>query len=159
MYYGGPAEVLWHASSRTNSSITHFITGRDPAGVKHPDDANKDLYDAWHGQKLLNKVSHGMGVEIIPFKFAAYNRVKQAMDFMGPDSNKADFDFISGSKMRDMASKGEELPTGFMSINGWKVLCEYYTNKKWLTRLIFVIKNVVTKIMIERYLKSIWPII
>jgi 3'-phosphoadenosine 5'-phosphosulfate synthase len=65
MYYGGPAEVLWHASSRTNSSITHFITGRDPAGVKHPDDANKDLYDAWHGQKLLNKVSHGMGVEII----------------------------------------------------------------------------------------------
>jgi len=130
MYYGGPAEVLWHASSRTNASITHFITGRDPAGVKHPDDANKDLYDAWHGQKLLNKVSQGMGVEIIPFKFAAYNKVKQAMDFMGPDSNKADFDFISGSRMREMASKGEELPTGFMSVNGWNVLCEYYKQKK-----------------------------
>jgi len=48
------------------------------------------------------------------------------MDFMGPDSNKADFDFISGSRMREMASKGEELPTGFMSVNGWNVLCEYY---------------------------------
>lgn len=37
MYYGGPTEVLWHASSRVNCGITHFITGRDPAGLKHPE--------------------------------------------------------------------------------------------------------------------------
>jgi 3'-phosphoadenosine 5'-phosphosulfate synthase len=53
MFYGGPTEVLWHASSRVGCGITHFITGRDPAGVKHPEDPSKDLYDVWHGQKLL----------------------------------------------------------------------------------------------------------
>jgi 3'-phosphoadenosine 5'-phosphosulfate synthase len=52
MYYSGPNEVLWHASSRVNAGITHFITGRDPAGMKHPE-LDEDLYDHWHGQKLL----------------------------------------------------------------------------------------------------------
>jgi 3'-phosphoadenosine 5'-phosphosulfate synthase len=53
MYYGGPTEVLWHASSRVNCGISHFITGRDPAGVKHPVLEGTDCYDVWHGQKLL----------------------------------------------------------------------------------------------------------
>ena len=127
MYYGGPTEVLWHASSRVNCGITHFITGRDPAGVKHPETGN-DLYDVWHGQKLLvhNKAML-KGVEVLPFKVAAYNRVNQKMEFFGgPGCNKGDFDFISGSKMRQMARDGETPPPGFMSPAGWEVLKAYY---------------------------------
>lgn len=52
MYYSGPNEVLWHASSRVNAGISHFITGRDPAGMAHPE-KDEDLYDHWHGQRLL----------------------------------------------------------------------------------------------------------
>jgi 3'-phosphoadenosine 5'-phosphosulfate synthase len=129
MYYGGPTEVLWHASSRVGCGITHFITGRDPAGVKHPD-GGKDCYDVWHGQKLLVHLKGLLnGVEVLPFKVAAYNKVAQEMQFMGlPGQNPADFDNISGSRMREMAKNNEPLPPGFMSVGGWKVLGDYYRN-------------------------------
>lgn len=130
MYYGGPTEVLWHASSRVGCGITHFITGRDPAGVKHPVQKDQDLYDPWHGQKLLVHMK-GMlnGVDVLPFKVAAYNTVNKRMEFFGgPGCKKEEFDFISGSRMRKMAKDGDALPPGFMSEGGWKVLSEYYKN-------------------------------
>jgi len=70
------------------------------------------------------------GVEVVPFKFAAYNKVNKAMEFFGPGCNKDDFEFISGSRMRKMAQDGESLPDGFMSPNGWTVLQEYYKSQK-----------------------------
>lgn len=128
MYYGGPTEVLWHASSRVNAGITHFITGRDPAGVAHPELKGKDCYDVWHGQKLLVHIKDMLNnVEICPFKVAAYNTKNKQMEFFGgPGCIKEDFEFISGSRMRNMAKDGEPLPEGFMSLKGWEVLVEYY---------------------------------
>jgi 3'-phosphoadenosine 5'-phosphosulfate synthase len=126
MYYAGPTEVLWHASSRTNCGITHFITGRDPAGMRHPE-ADKDLYDVWHGQKLLVHVKSLLNnVEVLPFKVAALHKEHQKMEFVGAGSNNADFDFISGTRMRTMAKNNENPPTGFMSQKGWDVLADYY---------------------------------
>ena len=128
MYYGGPTEVMWHGSSRVNCGITHFITGRDPAGVKHPEDSSKDLYDVWHGQKLLVNVKPMLnGVEVLPFKVAAYNKPNKRMEFFFPGkSSPEDFDFISGSRMRGMAKDNVTPPDGFMSPAGWKILAAYY---------------------------------
>jgi len=128
MYYGGPTEVLWHASSRVNCGISHFITGRDPAGVAHPTIKGQDCYDVWHGQKLLVHMKQMLnGVEVLPFKVAAYNKPNKKMEFFGgPGCNKEDFDFISGSRMRQMAKDGVTPPEGFMSPAGWKVLAAYY---------------------------------
>lgn len=132
MYYGGPTEVLWHASSRVNAGITHFITGRDPAGVKHPEKDGVDLYDVWHGQKLLvHSKSMLNGVEVLPFKVAAYNKVTAQMEFFGgPGCVKENFEFISGSRMRAMAKAGETPPPGFMSPAGWEVLVAYYNRQE-----------------------------
>ena len=128
MYYGGPTEVMWHASSRVNCGITHFITGRDPAGVKHPEIEGADCYDVWHGQKLLVHCKSMLkGVEVLPFKVAAYNKVNAQMEFFGgPGCDKSQFEFISGSRMRQMAKDGETPPPGFMSPAGWEVLKAYY---------------------------------
>lgn len=41
------------------------------------------------------------------------------MEFVPAGGNNADFDFISGSRMRQMAKDGEALPPGFMSEKGW----------------------------------------
>jgi 3'-phosphoadenosine 5'-phosphosulfate synthase len=129
MYYAGPTEVLWHASSRAVCGVTHFITGRDPAGVKHPEDAKKDLYDVWHGQKLLVHVKSLIGnLEIMPFKIAALHKANQRMEFVPDDAKPGEFDFISGSRMRQMAREHIEPPVGFMSAKGWDVLAQYYIN-------------------------------
>jgi 3'-phosphoadenosine 5'-phosphosulfate synthase len=68
-----------------------------------------------------------INVEICPFKVAAYNKKNSRMEFFD-GSNKDDFDFISGSRMRAMAKNNEDLPAGFMSQKGWEVLGEYYRN-------------------------------
>ena len=47
------------------------------------------------------------------------------MSFFNPA--KADqFDFISGSRMRQLARDGETPPEGFMNPKGWEVLSNYY---------------------------------
>mmetsp|Transcript_22043 Transcript_22043/g.21225 ORF Transcript_22043/g.21225 Transcript_22043/m.21225 type:complete len:84 (+) Transcript_22043:457-708(+) len=82
MYYAGPTEVLWHASSRSQCGITHFITGRDPAGMKHPEIEGKDLYDVWHGLKLLvGQQSMLNNVEVLSFSGAALHNESQQMKY------------------------------------------------------------------------------
>ena len=67
-------------------------------------------------------------LEIVPFRVAAYNKTKSAMDFYDPEKHD-DFIFISGTKMRAMAGAGENPPDGFMAPSAWKVLCQYYKHK------------------------------
>ncbi|NWZ98176.1 PAPS2 synthase, partial [Nesospiza acunhae] len=64
-------------------------------------------------------------VEILPFRVAAYNKLKRAMDFYDPKRHD-DFDFISGTRMRKLAREGENPPDGFMAPKAWKVLTTYY---------------------------------
>ena len=131
MFYAGPSEVLWHVASRLNAGVDFFIVGRDPAGIGHPEIAGENLYDPFHGQKVLDIGKHlfPRHVEIMPFKVAAYNKVEKKMAFFDP-SKKDEFDFISGSRMRAIARDGEDPPEGFMNKKGWEVLANYYKNLK-----------------------------
>ncbi|CAD7928345.1 unnamed protein product [Amoebophrya sp. A25] len=123
MLYAGPREVQWHALSRQNVGATHYIVGRDPAGMKHPG-TNDDSYSAWHGQKML-KMNPLFQMTIVPFQFASYDKTVGEMRFFDP-KRKDDFISISGTKMRALARAGETPPKGFMDEDGWQVLVDYY---------------------------------
>uniref|UniRef100_A0AAQ4PHY6 3'-phosphoadenosine 5'-phosphosulfate synthase 2a n=1 Tax=Gasterosteus aculeatus aculeatus TaxID=481459 RepID=A0AAQ4PHY6_GASAC len=126
MMYAGPTEVQWHCRARMIAGANFYIVGRDPAGMPHPE-TKQDLYEPTHGAKVLTMAPGLTSVEIIPFRVAAYNKVKKAMDFYEAERH-AEFEFISGTKMRNMARSGENPPDGFMAPKAWKVLVEYYTS-------------------------------
>lgn len=83
-----------------SAGANFYIVGRDPAGVPHPDgNPPRDLFDPTHGARVLTMAPGLSDLEIIPFRVAAYDQTKKAMDFY--DSNRHnDFNFISGTKMR-----------------------------------------------------------
>jgi len=124
MSYAGPTEVQWHAKGRLCTGAKFYIVGRDPAGMGHPE-RDEDLYDFSHGKRVLQKAPGLEQYEIIPFRVAAYNTKKSAMDFFDPEK-KEDFMFISGTKMRKFARDGVEPPQGFMAPKAWKVVSDFY---------------------------------
>jgi len=124
MMYAGPTEVQWHCKARMATGANFYIVGRDPAGMPHPD-TKEDLYHPTHGAKVLTMAPGLTQLEIVPFRVAAYNKKKSAMDFFDPEK-KDDFLFISGTKMRAMARAGENPPDGFMAPKAWKVMVNFY---------------------------------
>lgn len=124
MMYAGPTEVQWHAKARMSTGANFYIVGRDPAGMPHPD-KKEDLYNHSHGAKVLTMAPGLTQLEIVPFRVAAYNKKKSAMDFYDPERHD-DFLFISGTKMRGMARNAETPPNGFMAPSAWKIMCDYY---------------------------------
>ncbi|XP_006783825.1 bifunctional 3'-phosphoadenosine 5'-phosphosulfate synthase 2-like [Neolamprologus brichardi] len=126
MMYAGPTEVQWHCRARMIAGANFYIVGRDPAGMPHPE-TKKDLYEPTHGGKVLSMAPGLTSVEIIPFRVAAYNKTKKAMDFYDKDRHD-EFQFISGTMMRSLARSGENPPDGFMAPKAWRVLVEYYTS-------------------------------
>nr|XP_032511016.1 bifunctional 3'-phosphoadenosine 5'-phosphosulfate synthase isoform X3 [Danaus plexippus plexippus] len=128
MMYAGPTEVQWHAKCRMNAGANHYIVGRDPAGLPHPNGGG-DLYDPRHGAIVLAAAPGLDDLEIIPFRVAAYDSSVGKMAFFDP-TRKEDFDFISGTRMRGLAKAGKEPPKGFMAPSAWKVLSEYYQSLK-----------------------------
>jgi len=127
MMYAGPTEVQWHAKARMSTGANFYIVGRDPAGMPHPA-GGKDLYEHTHGSKVLTMAPGLTQLEIVPFRVAAYNKIKKAMDFFDPEK-KEDFEFISGTKMRGLARSGQNPPEGFMAPKAWKIMVEFYQSQ------------------------------
>ncbi|CAH1793731.1 unnamed protein product [Owenia fusiformis] len=124
MMYAGPTEVQWHAKARMSTGANFYIVGRDPAGMPHPD-TKKDIFEPTHGAKVLTMAPGLTQLEIVPFRVAAYNLKKKAMDFYNPEK-KEDFQFISGTKMRALARAGDNPPDGFMAPSAWKIMVDFY---------------------------------
>ena len=123
MLYAGPREGVLHAVFRQNMGATHFIVGRDHAGVG-------DHYGAFDAQTIFeNEVPAGaLEIEIFKADHTAYSKKldKVVMMCEAPDHVKEDFVLLSGTKVREMLGKGIAPPKEFSRPEVADILIGYY---------------------------------
>lgn len=123
MLYAGPREAVLHAVFRQNMGATHFIIGRDHAGVG-------DYYGAFDAQTIFDtEVPKGaLQIEIFRADHTAYSKKLNRVVMMNeaPDHAKEDFVLLSGTKVREMLGNGIAPPPEFSRPEVAKILMDYY---------------------------------
>lgn len=123
MLYAGPREAVLHAYFRQNMGATHFIIGRDHAGVG-------DYYGAFDAQTIFDdEVPAGaLQIEIFRADHTAWSKKlnKVVMMCEAPDHQKDDFVLLSGTKVREMLGNGIAPPKEFSRPEVAQILINYY---------------------------------
>ncbi len=123
MLYAGPREAVLHAVFRQNMGATHFIIGRDHAGVG-------DHYGAFDAQTIFDdEVPAGaLEIEIFRADHTAWSKKlnKVVMMCEAPDHEKDDFVLLSGTKVREMLGQGIAPPKEFSRPEVAQILINYY---------------------------------
>lgn len=125
MRYAGPREAVQHALTRQNYGISHFIVGRDHAGVG-------DYYGTYDAQTIFDEFEDGeIAIEILKFEHAAWSHKAQGM-VSGKTFPKIQGDqvFLSGTKVRDLLASGQRPPAEFSRPEVADVLIKWATSQK-----------------------------
>lgn len=105
MRYAGPREAVFHAIIRKNYGCTHFIVGRDHAGVG-------DYYEKYAAHKLLHVFENEIGIKIMylhgPFYCEPCDGIVTEHTCPHFTSNPEVTNQISGSMMREILSSGNK---------------------------------------------------
>jgi sulfate adenylyltransferase len=123
MLYAGPREAVLHALFRQNAGCTHFIIGRDHAGVG-------SYYGAFDAQTIFDTEvpKDALAIEIFRADHTAFSKKLGKVVMMRdvPDHTQDDFVLLSGTKVRDLLAAGQELPVEFARPEVARILMQYY---------------------------------